>query len=179
MPFEYGDEFLGTWEPFVYDKEKDCQVWLRIRPLTEDHNEKVQKKYGKFKMNKRQGVRQRVVKPKDNRAVGFENVIFMWTGIRNGYVKLTNAATVAFFSKCLGKEFKVDEEILLPEELWHKYDLSPKEPRPLDELKTMMIQQDVRITAKVVDVGMGTDDEAAEEEEKEEEAKQEAELTKN
>jgi len=179
MPFELGEEYLGTWEPFVYDKELDKQVWLRIRPLTDDQNEKVQRKYGEFKMNKRQGVRQRVVKPKNQKAVGAENIIFMLTGARNFHIKVTNAVTAAFFSERLDKELKVGEVFELPEDLWHPHDLDKKAPRPLDEIKSMMVQQDTRISLKVIDIGMGTDDDAVDAEEAKEEVEQEKELTKN
>lgn len=179
MPFEYGDEYLGTWEPFVYDKDLDVQVYLRIRPLTEAHNEKIQKKYGKMKMNKRQGVRQRQVPPKNQKLVGSENIVFMWTGVRNFHIKVTNEATAAFFGERLKKECKVGETIVLPRELWHPHDLDVKAPRPLDEIKNMMLQQDVRISSKVIDIGMGTDDDAVDAEEAKEEAQQEKDLTKN
>lgn len=179
MPFEYGDEYLGTWEPFVYDKDLDVQVYLRIRPLTEAHNEKIQQKYGKFKMNKLQGVRQRRVPQKNQKAVGAENIVFMWTGVRNYHIKVTNEATASFFGECLKKEFKIGEVLELPEELWHPHDLHLKAPRPLDEIKNMMLQQDVRISSKVIDIGMGTDDDAVDAEEAEQKAEQEKELTKN
>jgi hypothetical protein len=183
MPFEFDveSEYLGTWEPYIFDKEKDVQVFLRIRPLTEDHNEAVQKKYGKFRMNKRQGVRQRQVPAKNQKAVGLANVLFMWTGIRNGFVRMSNEATAAFFGKCLGKQFEVGATIELPENLCHPKDLDPKAPRLLDELKTLMVRQDVRISNKVVSIGMGVDDEEiedtkADEDEQDEQAK---ELEKN
>lgn len=182
MPFEFGEEYLGQWEPFVFDKELDVQVFLRIRPLTEDHNEKVQKKYGKFRMNKRQGVRQRHVPAKNQKAVGMENIIFMWTGVRNFHIKVTNEATASFFARVLDKkDIKVGSTIELPEDVWHKHDLDPKAPRPLDDLKNMMLQQDVRISSKVIDIGMGTDDDVIEgkEEEAKQEALQEVELEKN
>jgi hypothetical protein len=180
MPFELGEEYLGTWEPFVYDNELSKQVWLRIRPLTEAHNEKVQKKYGKPKMNKRQGVRQRVVPPKNQKAVGTENIVFMLTGVRNFHIKVTNEVTASFFGERLKQEVKVGETIELPEDLWHPHDLDRKAPRPFDEIKNMMIQQDIRISSKVIDIGMGTDDDAVEaEEEEKEEVEKEKELTKN
>ena len=181
MPFELGEEYLGTWEPFVFDKELDLQVFLRIRPLTEEHNEKVQKKYGKFRMNKRQGVRQRQVPAKNQKAVGMENIIFMWTGVRNFHIKVTNEATASFFGSRLGKEYKVGDVIELPENLWHPHDQDDKAPRPFDEIKQMMLQQDVRISSKVIDVGMSTDDDIIEAsaEDRQQEALQEEELEKN
>jgi len=181
MPFELGEEYLGTWEPFVFDKELDKQVWIRIRPLTEAHNEKVQKKYGRYKMNKRQGVRQRHVPAKNQKAVGEENIIFMLTGARNFHIRVTNEATASFFGERLKKEYKVGDIVELPEDLWHPYDLDPKAPRPFDEIKQMMIQQDVRISSKVIDVGMSTDDEAVEIDidEARQQEEQEKELTKN
>lgn len=190
MPFEINiegsDEYLGEWEPFRYDKEKDCQVYLRIRPTTEDQQEKMRKKFGVMKMNKRQGVRQRQVPPKNQRAMGLENVLFMWTGIRNGYVKIPNQATADFFAQRLNKEIKVGEEILLPEDLYHPFvaDIRDKKRRPFDEIKKVMIDSDTRISNKVIDIGYGTDDEAVddideEERERREEEEQEEDLVKN
>lgn len=183
MPFEFNveQEYLGSWEPYLYDKEKDKQVYLRIRPLTEDETERINKRYGKMRMNRAQGVRQRQVPQKNQRLVGFARVSFMWTGIRNAYVNMVNQATVDFFGKCLGKSFEVGEEILLPEDLWHPTDLDALAPHPLDDLKRLMIQQDTRISTKVISIGMGIDDDEVEEakDEAKQEIAQEKELTKN
>ncbi|MCP4878328.1 MAG: hypothetical protein GY896_22980 [Gammaproteobacteria bacterium] len=183
MPFEFSveREWLGTWEPYLFDKEKDVQVFLRIRPMTEDATSKVNKKFGKLKMIKAQGVRQRQI-PEGNRTeAGFARVSFMWTGIRNGYIKMVDEPTAAFFGEKLGKKFSISEEVLLPEDLWHPVTLDENAPRPFDDIKRLMLEQDTRISSKVVDIGMGTDSEAVEDEKKEaqEKVKQEQELEKN
>ena len=132
-------------------------------------------------MNKRQGVRQRQVPAKNQKAVGLANILFMWTGIRNGHVRMSNEASAAFFGKCLDKKFAVGETIELPEDLWHSKLMDDREPKPLDELKTMMLEQDVRISNKIVAIGFGTDDDAIEDdkEEAKQKAEQEKELEKN
>lgn len=179
--FDVEDEYLGTWEPFLYDKEKDVQVYLRIRPLTEPVNEEISKTYGKMRMNKAQGVRQRQIPEANRSKVGTARVLFMWTGIRNAYVKMVNQATADFWSKCLGKSHTVGEDVLLPENIWHPRALDKKAPRPFDDMKRMMIEQDTRFSTKVIAIGMGTDDDAIEEvkEEAKQELAQEKELEKN
>ena len=179
--FDVENEYLGEWEPFRFDPEKDVQVYLRIRPLTEVFSQKNEKKFGIMRMNKRQGVRQRQIPEANKREASYARVFFMWTGIRNAYVKMTNEATADFFGKRLGKEFKVGDEVLLPEEFYHPRDMDVKAARPFDELKRLMVDQDQRISTKVVIVGQGFDEDEVEAaaESKKQEAEQEKELTKN
>jgi hypothetical protein len=180
MEFTIDEEYLGEWEPLRYDKEYDVQILLRIRPLTEEESDRINKKWGKMKMNKRQGVRQRQVPVENQREVGIDRVLFMWTGIKNGFIKATNQATADWFGKRLGKEFKVGDRIQLPQNLYHPKSLDKNAPRPLDEIKRLMIENDTRISSKVVEVGMGTDDEMIEDaDEAKEEFEQEKELEKN
>lgn len=181
MEFTIDEEYLGEWEPLRYDKEFDVQIQLRIRPLTEDESERINKKWGKMKMNKRQGVRQRQVPIENQREVGIDRVLFMWTGIKNGFIKATNQATCDYYSERLGKEYKVGDRIELPENFYHPASHPEKARRPFDEIKRMMIERDTRISSKVVEIGMGTDDEIIEDAKTEakEEAEQEKELEKN
>lgn len=152
------EEFLGDWLKYDYDVNRDVPVMLRIRPLSDEQQEKVEmdKKIGKRRFNRRIGMHERIIPDDKRKEAGRRYATWMWTDTRNFWRKISDEETAKVIGKEMKREFKAGETICF-DGAW------------TDDLRRLFVRNDMRIANFIARQMVSDEQESAEEEEFEEE----------
>lgn len=146
---------LGQWYPITFDEERKETVELRIRRLGREERKKIEKPFLRVRKQRRGG---KVIEVPNAllENYGIEAALFMWTDIKNGYVRPEDNGSVEFYKKELGQFLNHDEAIEIGKDV-------RLDGRLTREIKLRLIDQDNAIANFISEKGILIDEGFADE----------------
>lgn len=142
---------LGQWYPIIFDEERNETVELRIRRLGREERKKIEKPFLRVRKQRRGG---KVIEVPNAllENYGIEAALFMWTDVKNGYVRPEDDGSVEFYKKELSElnSIEVGKDVRLDGKLTR-------------EIKLRLIDQDNAIANFISEKGILIDEGFADE----------------
>lgn len=143
---------LGRWFAITRDEERHVQVSLRIRRLGREERRRIEKPFLRSRKGRRGMAKSLEVPSALMEEFGIECALWMWTDVRNGYVKVHDEKVAKFYADQLGQKVEVKSDVRLDGKLSR-------------EIKLRLIDQDNAIATFITDKGILIDEDATEEDE--------------